>query len=296
MPSINRQRPTQQSSSGDVWNDIVPVTRMPKKGLKFAVYGQAKTGKTQFACSFPKPMLLIGTEDGTDTVKTTPGVDFKRLQSADQFGQLIDGLAARRMSKSDPTKPYASVGIDTGGGLQDLILKDVTGLAEIPLNRNWGIASQQQWGQVTGQTKEYLARLFALSEVPSIALNVVVIAHERTFGGSQEEGAIEVVSPVVGASLTPQAARWLDGAVDYLCQTFKRRQVITKEVVINKVKKQQNLVTDKIEYCLRTGPHQYFITGFRLAGGRTPPDAIVNPNYDKVKAVIDNIRKEEATK
>lgn len=284
--------------SGDAWDDIVPVTKLPPKGLKFAVYGQAKTGKTGLACTFPKPVLLIGTEDGTKTVQTAPAVDFKRITSADMLGQLIDGVRARRPSKCDPSKPHATVALDTGGGLQDLILKEVTGLAEIPLNRNWGIASQQQWGQVTGQTKEYLARLFALAEDPKIALNVVIIAHERTFGGNQtEEGMSDLIAPVVGASLTPQAARWLDGAVDYLCQTYKRKEMIRKSVVVpgKEEPRVQETATGRIEYALRTGPHQYFLTGFRLSGSRQPPEAIVNPTYEKVMQVINDTFKPEKT-
>lgn len=304
MPVINKQRPPapvqrpvqRTAPPPSILGRIVPVGKMPESGLKFAVYGQAKTGKTQFACSFPKPVLLIGTEDGTRTVKSTPGVDFVRLREAAELGDLIDYLGRKGSSRCDPGKPYRSAALDTAGGLQDLLLKEVTGLSEVPLNRNWGIASQQQWGQVTGQTKEYLAKLFAFADDPALAMNVVVIAHERTFGGSQDEGAADIVAPVVGASLTPQAARWLDGAVDYLCQTFKRRQVITKTATVAGKPKVQRITTDKIEYCLRTGPHQYFITGFRLDGGRTPPDAIVNPTYEKAKAVIDNILKKESPK
>lgn len=256
---------------------------MPDKGIKLAVYGQAKTGKTQFGCTFPGPVLLIGTEDGTATVKSRKDVHFARIRSSEELLRINQKIANGWI--------YKSVVIDTAGGFQDILLKEVTGLSDIPLNRNWGIATQQQWGQITGQTKEHLARFFALAEDPSVALNVVVIAHERTFGSNNdpESPSAEVIAPVVGASLTPMAARWLDGAVDYLCQTFKRNEVVEFTEKVAGKEKVFHRKTGKIEYCLRTGPHQYFLTGFRLDGGRQPPEAIVNPTYEKVKAVIDNL-------
>lgn len=266
---------------------ILSVANMPRKGIKLAVYGQAKTGKTQFACTFPGPVLIMGTEDGTATIDPRrTDVDFLRVKSSDD----IDRVTARIR---DGWK-YKSVAVDTAGGMQDIFLKEIAGLNDIPITRNWGIATQQQWGQITGWTKERLARLFHLAEDPAVALNVVVIAHERTFGaGNDPETGGEIVNPVVGASLTPIAARWLDGAVDYLCQTFKRPQWKVHKVKAAGKETEQLVKTGKIEYCLRTGPHQYFLTGFRLPGGRQPPDAIVNPDYDKVMKVIKNLPLED---
>ena len=42
-----------------------------------------------------------------------------------------------------------------------------------------------------------------------------------------------------------------------------------------------------VEYCLRTEPHDVYMTKFRRPGGKDLPEVIVNPTYDKVKALID---------
>ena len=77
MPSIAKQSPrtpTVKHKKNGVLGRIVPVGSL-KKGIKLLAYGRGKTGKTRLFSTFPKPALLIGTEDGTNSIADVKGVD-----------------------------------------------------------------------------------------------------------------------------------------------------------------------------------------------------------------------------
>lgn len=271
--------------------------RRPKKGIRLNVYGRGKTGKTRLVCTFPKPMLLIGTEDGTDSVSTDQelrerlpcgaevmaltlrgqptGIDFVRLHHSDWLEDVVRILESGY---------YKTASLDHAGGLQDVIVKEVLGLAEIPVQRSWGMAQQKDWGIIGQQTKERLSKLLALSE--RLGIHVPVIAHERSFGG--EDTSMDAMLPSIGPALTPTTAAWLNGACDYVCQTFIREEVKVDTLKIGGKDSGQEVrtKTGTKEYCLRVGPHPVYMTGFRLPPGVDLPDAIVNPTYEKIQALI----------
>lgn len=307
MPIVNRQNPkhtttqsrtpTSSVSIPNVLDRIIPVTLA--EGLKFCVYGRGKTGKTRLACTFPKPALIIGTEDGTKSVIGRPGIDFVQIRQSGELTELVKAL--RNDLKSVwipngtgwaklPTRtghPYKTVCQDTAGGLQDLILKEVLNLEEIPVQKTWGLTDRQTWGTIGIQFKERMRELLDLSDLKK--MSVVVIAHERNFDDESKDG--ELLNPVVGAALTKSAATWLNGAVDYICQTFIRDKEISKTSTVRGPDGKQKPViitqkTGKPEFCLRTGPHAMYITGFRLPEANILPDLIVDPSYEKILKII----------
>ena len=257
---------------GSVLDRIAPVA-LRDDGIKLLVYGRGKTGKTRLACTFPKPLLLIGTEDGTKSVGGVKGVDFVRVHSSAEFGELVGMLAGGK---------YRSAVLDTAGGLQDMILAEVLGLADAPVQKSWGLTDRATWGVVGAQFKERMRSLLDLAD--RTGLNVVTIAHERSFG---EEGGSDLITQTVGAALTPSAAGWLNAACDYICQTFLR---MGEEVKVSKIAGKETrtrVQTGKVEYCLRVGPHPVFMTGFRLPQGSGDlPDAIVDPDHGKILKLI----------
>jgi hypothetical protein len=272
MPKVTKQTQTSSPDIGGVLSRIRPV-QVREGGVKLNVYGRGKSGKTRLACTFPKPLLIIGTEDGTKSVSTVKGVDFVRMAHTDELAELCEAAPAR----------YKTVVLDTAGGMQDLVLKEVLGLDEVPMGRNWGMTDQQTWGIVTQQTNERMRQVLDLADKHDT--NVVVIAHERSFN---DGGESDVIQPTVGSALTPKCCAWLNAAVDYICQCFIREQEIKKEVTKDNGKKGTIKVkTGKMEYCLRVGPHVTYITGFRLPpGGPELPDCIVNPDYGKILSLI----------
>ena len=52
-----------------VMSRIVPVSEITHETVRMSLYGGPKTGKTRFACTFPKPLLIMGTEEGTASVR-----------------------------------------------------------------------------------------------------------------------------------------------------------------------------------------------------------------------------------
>jgi hypothetical protein len=279
LPSRNGQGVRGRS----VFDRIAPI-EISVKGIKLCLYGRGKTGKTRLACTFPKPLLIIGTEDGTKSVANVGGVDdgrrFVRAYSSEEFGELVEMLREGK---------YATVVVDTAGGLQDVIVKEVLGLAEMPVQKSWGMAHKQDWGIIGSQLKERLNKLLALAEPDRDGgnreqMDVVIIAHERTF--EVEDVPADLILPTVGAALSPATATWLNGACDYIGQCFIREEKKPMKVKVAGKEKIVTKSTGKGEYCMRVDTHPVYLTGFRVPEGTVLPDAIVNPHYEKIAALI----------
>jgi hypothetical protein len=274
MPTVKKTkrtttRRTRTKKPEGVASRIHPVGDMG--GIKLLVYGRGKTGKTRFASTFQKKVLIAGTEDGTRSVGNVKGVDFIQLTSSQDLEDVI---------KLAQDGGYSTLCLDHAGGLQDLILKEILGLEDVPLQKSWGIAKREDWGTTAIQTKERLRHLLDLADTRK--MSIVIIAHERNF---EETEVSDLIFPSVGAALTPSVAGWLNGAVEYICQTFIREE--TKEVRLVKGKKPQTKGTGRYEYCLRIGPHPVFMTGFRVPIGVEVPDVVVDPSYTKIRKLIE---------
>lgn len=300
-PTI-RTSPFSEEGETGILGRIAPVGSSAT-GIKLCVYGRGKTGKTRLACSFPKPLLLIGTEDGTKSVSNIPGVDFIRVATGSELTELVEyvsegGLSywklqskawAKQTSRTGDS--YAGVCLDTAGGFQDIILKDVLGLDEVPVSKfrkaakgeSWGITDKANWGVIGTQFKERINGLIRLAD--TLGTNVVVIAHERNFT-SDEAAVSDVMLPSVGAALTPSVAGWLNGACDYICQTYIRQEQEVVETKIGDKTVQTWKPTGGIEYCLRIGQHPVYMTGFRVPDGVELPESIVDPSYNKLERLI----------
>ena len=192
MPKVTKIRKPVKKSAPSPATSILGKARPVKiehNGIKLVVYGRSKTGKTRLASTFKKPLLMIGTEYGVRSLGNVASMDFLKIESIDDYDEIVAAL---------PTSKYASVAVDTGGGIQDLVMKDVLGLDEIPLQRSWGIAEQRDWATIAVQTKERFRNLLNLAQFNKI--NVIIVAHERNFG---DETSTELLAPTVGAALTP---------------------------------------------------------------------------------------------
>ena len=266
-----RKRTTKKSRS--VVDRIKPVSQVDG-GCKFLVYGQGKTGKTRFACSFPKPLLLIGvagygTEKGTRSVSTIKGVEFVPLEESEEIEDLVE------------LDKYASYVLDTAGGLQERIVNEYT-KHKPSVNKDWRHVGKGDWSPINSRTMERLRSLLDLADFQG--KHVVIIAHERAF--SVEAESNDLLFPHVGAALTPAVSGWLDGAVDYIGQCFVREGTTTKKTKIGGKHIDRQVKTDKMEYCLRTGANPVYRTGFRVPIGRKLPDAIINPTYREILKLI----------
>lgn len=253
---------------------IQAVSDVDSGGIKVSLYGRSKTGKTRLTATFKKPVLIIGGEDGTRSIRNAKGVDFVLAESSVEIMELLVDIEAGKLQ-------YATVALDTASALQDMVLRELLGLKELPPQLSWGFASRETWGTVALKTKEILRRFTELKN-----MNVVITAHERNF--KDEGDANELITPTVGSALSPQTTNWLNGAVEYICQTFIREKIVEKEVVgPDKKKHTMKTKTGGAEYCLRVGPHPVYMTGFRLPLGSNPlPEVIVDPTYEKILALV----------
>lgn len=275
------------SSSGNskkpsIIDRIKPIQFSDDEGIKILMYGESSSGKTSLWATFPKPILAIVCSGGSkpgelkslDTPYYRQTIKQVTLEKSDELKELIP-----YMKDSE----YKTVVIDHVSGLQDIILREILGLELLPEQKFWGLASIPQYGQCTNISKDYLRDFLSLSQ------NIVCVAHQREFS---TEGLSEV-APTIGPGVAPTLAMWLNGAVDYNVQTFKRPKEIEKKTKIKTAKgkiieKIQREKTDKPEYCLRTGPSTTYASKFRIPKESVHllPEVIVDPDYDKILTVI----------
>jgi hypothetical protein len=159
---------------------------------------------------------------------------------------------------------YKSIIIDQITNLQDMGMDDVRQRSRKTTKE---LFSQRNWGQLGGQLKEWITNFRGMADM----YNILFIAHQRTFGGGDEED--NALDPVVGARVMPSIGSFLDGAVDAIGSTFVREEEIKKG----------NKTERRVEYCMRIGPHAYYLTKVRRPVEAGPvPDFIVNPTYQKI--------------
>lgn len=280
MPKIKKQtlRKPRKASKG-VIGRIAPV-RLTEHGMKLNIYGRSGTGKTTLACTFPKPLLhivcsAIGLGESR-SITNIKGVDDIEIRTCAEIVELRDHVL-----ESD----YKTVVLDHATGVQDLKIKEVLGLSEIPLalyraagkGESWSVVSRQQYGQVALEMKEILRELLKLPQ------HVIIVAQEREFNA---DGEGELLMPFVASALTPSVTGWLNPACDFICQTFIRQKTEEKQISIGKKKVNKRRNVKGVDYCLRTAPDPVYTTKFRLPKGTLLPDVVVDPDYVKINKLI----------
>lgn len=288
MPSPKRQKPPSRAALGPALisgAQVLPAAKAAESdgwwpssdALKILLYGHTATGKTTLWATFPHPILAIlcsgGLEPGELRSIDTPENRRRIIPRPLNEPEDLPGLVNKALVQG-----YRTVVLDHATGYQDLVLKDILGLKEIPVQKNWGMARQEQYGQAVQQCKEAFRALI------NLPCNVVFVGQERT---SSEDKVSDVISPNVGVSLFPSLAGWLNPAVDYIAQTFIRPRMIESTTTIAG---QQVTTTQRGKghvYCLRTGPDDTYTTKFRVPRrGGTLPEYIEDPSYDKIRALI----------
>jgi len=271
MPTVKKQRPKgpRRRSKSSIASRIQPVS-LKDNSIKMNVYGRTGTGKTTFACTFPKPLLLVGFEDGTKSVHNVKGVDFIDVRSTDDVKRLVDHVGE--------SSKYKTVVADTLTGLQDLCLREILEIEKLPAQGSWGMASQQDWSQCALQTKEYLRALLELDA------NVLILAQERDFN-TDTEG--DVVLPYVGAAASPSVTGWLNPACDYVVQAFIRESTKTKRIKVGKKTVTRQIKSGDVEWCIRTKAHPVYTVKFRVPKGTELPQFVSDPSYQKILKLIE---------
>lgn len=281
MPKIKKQTPVKKvtrkrKTGGSAVSRIESAMGSEDDFIKINLYGRSGTGKTTLWSSFPKPILALVCSGGSKpgelrsiAAKDKKQIDKVVLEKSEDLTEIIE-------YQSESNK-YATIVLDHASGLSDLVLKEILGLDEAPVQLSWGLATQQQWGQLALRLKRDFRSILNLDS------HVVIVAQEREFN---TDDSSELVMPFVASALTPSVVGWLNPAVDFICQTFIRKEMKMRIRTVGKKEVETETATGKMEYCLRTGPDDVYTTKFRLPKGTKLPKVLVNPDYSKLVKLI----------
>ncbi|MGW8177905.1 MAG: AAA family ATPase, partial [bacterium] len=194
------------TKSGDNIGTIIPVADVPLTNLKMAVFGDSGSGKTTFACSFPKKLLVLGCEEGTISIdpKDVKGTDFVAIKSTKQMRALI------RRQKEQCI--YKTLVVDTLTKYQELVLGEVLGIEDISANMGFGTVDRDQWGEATRVMKATINMLCALTNC-----NVLFLSQQKSIEPEDTGGGI---SPTITSALMPSVATHLKPECHYHVQTY----------------------------------------------------------------------------
>jgi hypothetical protein len=287
VPKVERTSPGPKATVKPASNPGVSAWDLVDT-LRVLLYGRSGTGKTTTWATFPGPIRALICSGGNKpgelkSIKTpeymkkiTPVI----INSSEQFRQELADIAAN---------PPGTTVLDHASGFMDLVIMELLGLDKIPVGKSriagkgesWSLVSQQQYGQLAIIVKDLFRDLLNLPG------NVVIVAQERTFGGKDDGGDPDLIRPTVGAALTPGIVSWLNPACDYVLQTYIRPKTGKQETTVNGKKFYTDIrLKNEVEYCVRTEPHDVFMTKFRVPKGHKLPECIVNPDYQKIMDVI----------
>jgi len=248
----------------NILKTALPVNAI-KPRLTCIFYGRSGSGKSTLSSTFPKDILLLDfKEDGTDSIRDVPGVFVLKIKTWSDFEDVYWGL-------KDGQHQYQTVVIDTVSGLQDiaiLAVKEQNGASAE------SAVSQRMWGEVGSRLKEWI---YNYRDLP---MNVVFLAHERVRESESEDALDEgQLDPEVGPNVIPSVAKTLCAAVNIIGNTYIRQSFIRS-------KKNPGKTTRKVEYCVRLGPHPYYITKIRTSRLCKIPESLPDASYDKIKDLM----------
>ena len=284
MPDITKQSPRADGrktvpAPGSLLARAAPVASLSQDYMKVVLYGQNRVGKTTLACLFPKPLLIVsfepGKNGGSQSVKKMPGVHFLKVNSKEEAINLAKEL------RNDRT--YATHVLDTCTSLQDLILKELMGLEEIPVQLNWGTVPQDYYRERSEQAKEVM-RFYR--DLPA---NTVFVCQERDHnppkgddpatrtGKLMRDRGAYVAESFFSADLGQGTVKWMRDNCDYIVRLFIDKEISVREYEVNGEKRQLEEETGRSIRRLRTMLHYNFDGGFRSP----TPDAV--PEYIEAK-------------
>lgn len=244
--------------------------------FSIGVFGKSSTGKTTFASTFPGRILFAECSGG----RRKPGelrsisrenrekIDVLRITDCEQLNEMTEAV----LEEDD----YQTIVLDNLTSFSDLCLEQVTGKS-VPAQLNWGYATQQDWGKHGALIKSFLRNIIDTEKY------VVIISHERWFEPPENS---EIGVSVVGPACTPTVSGWLTAALDYSVQMFTRPQTKEKTIkVAGKIKKTE-VKTGKEEFCAYLPFCSERMTKFRKPKGTKIPETITDPEFTKIRDII----------
>lgn len=234
-----------------VERDIIPVSEATPH-CKVLVYGRSKHGKTRFAASGPKTIVVDINEKGTKSIRSYPGCFVYRVSKWEQLAWVYWYL---REGKHE----YQTVVIDTLTQAQVLCMQHVLKNAEDrDPNRPPSMARRQDWGQLGEMMKPLIFNYRNLS------MHVVFVCQEKTDKSADED---EEVTNRKVPDLSPSVRGVALAAVEIIGRVYQKE--------VRSVNKRTKKETSKWETRMLVGAHEDYDTGNRT--GTKLPRIIRNP-------------------
>lgn len=286
MPRVTKQSPGGRNGPapkpGGVLGRVKP-SAASGEGLSMLLYGEAGTGKTTFWATFPRPLLAVICEgvlknDDLSSLsqETLEGVYDVVVQESAELEELGRGLAVEN--------PYATVVVNHCTGLQDLCLAETLKkqMEDVPAHKHFGIATDVQWGYVTGRFKD------AVRPILNLGCNRVFVAHEKLDkpGRDDKEKESELLRTWVRYNLIPNAGAWLAGGVNHVCQMTREPRLRTVETTVKGVTSRRVVREPGVDFCLRTQEHDFYASKIRKPKEVVLPEFLRDPSYEKFLAAL----------
>lgn len=244
---------------------FVPIEQIAEQPLKICIYGQNRVGKTTWACRLPKPLALISFEPSPDggmpSVRKVPGVEYVRLTHKDE----IEGMARELQVDSH----FKSVVCDSATSLEDVVLMNLKGLTERPVQLGFGSVSDGEYIQRSEQAKE-LIRLFI-----NLPKHVVITAKEKDHVKSDDQKEARTAklnmptrsNSFFSAGVGSGFAGWLFDACSHFCRLYVEEETVVEVQNVKVLGKERavkkEVSTGKNVRKLRTSYHVNYAAGFR---------------------------------
>jgi hypothetical protein len=260
MPKVTRESPNGAGPTrrgGGVLDRIVDVGEGTKLD-RFFIFGESGSGKTRLACKWPKPLLLIGAEDGRESVKNVTGVKFVRLHSPDEIADLIEDARTHR---------WKTVVLDTVTSFHGMVLAKVKGLTELPVQRSYGDATRDDYREASFVIKQYIRDILRLGEEDGLDAGLV--------------------TPRIKGAVGESVVDYINAECDYVvhCEIRPKFKVTREEIDGEVVEMREPL--DDVEYCVRLRPNKHYVVKFRVPDNVVVPEFLADADYEKLHRYID---------
>lgn len=298
MPIVSKQtaviKTTKPKTGGSILSGSISIADLEDEFIKLVIYGTNRVGKTSLACQFPKPLLLVALDPtktgGAKSVRKVEGVQYVRcttsLMTITVAKEVRDGATCIISDSRYRGKRFASVVFDGATSYQDIVLKELLGLSELPEQLNWGTVSRDIYRERSEKTREGLRPFLDLD------CNVVVIAKERDHNPQDKDKPAIIrsdsgIESFFASDLGGATVGWLHDACE-ITRLYMAKETAKKQIKVTGGKTiEQEYETGRSVRRLRTMLHTNFAAGIRSENPDNVPEYISEPTYAKIKAVID---------
>lgn len=264
--------PGEKESSDNSFPGIRSVDNETVEYLNVLLYGRPGSGKTTFAGTFPKKILIVDIQEhGIQSLKGQD-IDYLPLESVDQIDPN-NPTSLFWWLKNHPNK-YNTVVFDTITQLQDMILAKVM---KNTVGREVDSAPYlSDWLPVANKFKSIILQY---KELP---LHKVYIAQGDRESQPTGDVATGQIIPSVGPYLSPGVAKAVIPAMDIVGHIY----------IDNKVVTEGNKLRSIITHMIRLGENKVYLAKVRKPKEYVAPESIANPNFQDLLEVIKGTYKE----